>query len=328
MSALLADIGGTNARFALLLEGAPGPAVNLPVKDYPTAYDAVAAALDRLGAAQPPAVAVLAFAGPVDAGRAVMTNAGWDTTAAELRERFGFAGVRLLNDYAALALSLEHLAESDRLRIGPARPMARGALAVLGPGSGLGVAAVLPADPPAIPHGLPLVSEGGHATMPAADSLDAEILAVLREEFGHVSAERVLSGPGLANIRRALARLQGRSQAELGAEEVTRRGLDGSDDLSRLALERFCLFLGTFAGNCALGFGAQGGVFLAGGILPRFPDFLAASGFRARFEEKGRFRDYLSAIPTWLITRPAAAFVGLAAVASSLREAASAARSG
>jgi len=317
MSALLADIGGTNARFAVL-DGTLSEVLHLAVADYPTAYDAVAAALARFGCARPPAGAVLAFAGPVEAGRAVMTNAGWDTTATALAERFAFEKVRLLNDYAALALGLAHLEEADRRRIGPARPTARGPLAVLGPGSGLGVAAVVPADPPDVPCSVPLISEGGHATMPAADTLEAELLAVLREEFGHVSAERALSGPGLANIHRALGRLHGRTAEPLGPDEISRRGVAGSDDLCRLATERFCLFLGTFAGNVALNYGAQGGVFLAGGILPRFADFLAASGFRARFEDKGRFRGYLQAIPTWLIVRPDAAFLGLAAAAREL----------
>ncbi|MPZ12619.1 MAG: glucokinase [Kiloniellaceae bacterium] len=314
MSALLADIGGTNARFALLRAGAQGPVLHLSVADYATAYDAAATAMEQLGCTEVPASAVLAFAGPVDGDRAVMTNAGWDTTVGELRQRLGFSRVRLLNDYGALALGLEHLTEGDRLRIGPARPNARGALAVLGPGSGLGVAALFPAEP----HGLPLVSEGGHATMPAADGLEAELLAALREDFGHVSAERVLSGPGLVNIHRGLARVQGRTVAPLGSAEITRLGLEGGDDLCRLVLERFCLFLGSFAGDVALNYGAQGGVFLGGGILPRFPDFLAASAFRSRFEDKGRFRDYLSAVPTWLITRDDAAFVGLAAAARQL----------
>lgn len=313
-SALLADVGGTNARFALLDGDVPGDVLHLPVADYPTFYDAVAAAVERLGCAKVPESAVLDFAGPVDAGRAVMTNAGWDTTEGELVRRFGFAQVRLLNDYAALALGLAHLGETDRLRIGPARPATRGTRAVLGPGSGLGVGAAILAEP----HDTPVISEGGHATMSAADDFDSELLAVLRSEFGHVSAERVLSGPGLANIHRGLARMHGRSTAPLDAAEVTRLALAGEDDLCRQALERFCLFLGSFAGNVALSFGAQGGVYLAGGILPRFPDFLAASGFRARFEDKGRFRDYLTAIPTWLITRQDAAFVGLAAVARGL----------
>jgi len=314
LTALLADIGGTNARFALLQGGEPGTPIHLAVGDFPTAYDAVAAAMEELGCARVPQAAVLAFAGPVDDARAVMTNAGWDTTVGELRRRFGFSQVRLLNDYAAMALALPHFADADRLAIGPARPEARGALAVLGPGSGLGVAALIPAEP----YGIPLVSEGGHATMPAVDALDAEIIAALRTDFSHVSAERLLSGPGLANIYRALARIQGQPSAPLSPAEITARGLDSRDDLCRLALERFCLFLGTFAGNIALSYGSQGGVLLAGGILPRFPDFLAASDFRARFEDKGRFHDYLAAIPTWLIVRPDAAFVGLAAAARQL----------
>jgi glucokinase len=310
-TALLADIGGTNARFALLQGSSHGPVLRLAVADYPTSYDAIAAALDRLGATQIPEAAVLAFAGPVDGTRAELTNAGWDTTVDELRRRLGFLHVSLLNDYAALALGLEHFGDGDRLRIGPACPTARGPLAVLGPGSGLGVAALVPAEP----HAIPLISEGGHATIAAADRLDADLIAVLREELGHVSAERLLSGPGLANIHRGLGRLQGDTVPPLSPAEVTRLGLDGSDALCRLALDRFCLLLGTFAGNVALSYGAQGGVFLAGGILPRLPEFLAASGFRARFEDKGRFSDYLRAIPTWLITRPDAAFLGLAAAA-------------
>lgn len=314
MTALLADVGGTNARFALFDGTAAGDVLHLPVADYATFYEAAAAALERLGCAEVPQNAVLDFAGPVGGGRAVMTNAGWDTTTGELTRRFGFVQLRLLNDYSALSLGLAHLSETDKLRIGPSCPELRATRAVLGPGSGLGVGAAVPGEP----YDTPLISEGGHATMSAADDLDEQILALLRPGLGHVSAERVLSGPGLENLHRALAELHGRSVDPLPAAEVTRLALAGGDDLCRQALERFCLFLGSFAGNMALTFGAQGGVYLAGGILPRFPDFLAASGFRARFEDKGRFRKYLSPIPTWLITRRDAAFVGLAAVARGL----------
>lgn len=315
-AALLADIGATNARFALLQDGNIGEVLHLPVADHATCYSAIAAALQALGSAQVPQTAVLAFAGPVEEARAVMTNAGWETTVGELRRRFGFSQVRLLNDYAALALGLDRLGADDLLAIGGPAPGGAlpGTLAVLGPGSGLGVAALLPAKP----YPLPLISEGGHVTLPATDRLEADLIAELRQELGHVSAERLLSGPGLANIHQGLARLQGERVAALDPAEVTRRGLDGADRLCRLALERFCLLLGTFAGDVALSFGARGGIFLGGGILPRFPDFLAASGFRARFEEKGRFRDYLADIPTWLITRPNAAFVGLAAAAEQM----------
>jgi glucokinase len=314
MTALLADIGGTNARFALLRDGRPGEVLRLAVADHATSYDALAAAMERLGCAPLPAAAVLAFAGPVDEARAEMTNAAWSTSVGELRRRFGFARLRLLNDYAALALGLPELTADDKLPIGPLRPQARGTLAVLGPGSGLGVGALVAAGA----DGLPLVTEGGHVTLAAADDLEAALIAELRAEFGHVSAERLLSGPGLANIHRGLARLRGVDAAPLDPAEITRRGLDDSDELCRLALDRFCLLLGGFAGNVALSYGARGGVFLGGGILPRFPDFLAASGFRVRFEDKGRFRDYLAEIPTWLIVHEDAAFLGLAAAAREL----------
>ncbi len=150
--------------------------------------------------------------------------------------------------------------------------------------------------------------------MAAADDAEAELLGLLRRDFRHVSAERLLSGPGLVNLYRALGELRGERVEDGDPAAITRRALQG-DDLSRLALDHFCRLLGSFAGNVALSFGARGGVFLGGGILPRFPDFLARSGFRARFEDKGRFRDYLAAIPTLLITRPDAAFLGLAAAA-------------
>jgi glucokinase len=310
-TALLADIGGTNARFALSAGDSHGPVLRLPVAEHATSYDAVAAALERLGGTSRPETAVLAFAGPTSEARADMTNAGWTTTADELRRRFGFRHVRLLNDYAALSLGLAHLTDADRRAIGPARPPARGPLAVLGPGSGLGVGALLSEGPRAVA----LVSEGGHATMPAVDEVEVQIFALLHEEFGHVSAERVLSGPGLVNLYRCVARLDGAAAEPLDAAAVTQRGLAGSDPRCTRALEHFCLLLGTFAGNTALTLGAHGGVFLAGGILPRFPDFLAASGFRRRFEDKGRLSGYLAAIPTWLVTRPDAAFVGLCAAA-------------
>lgn len=314
-AALLADIGATNARFALLRDDAVGAVLHLPVADHPTAYDAIDAALQALGATAAPRAAVLAFAGPVDDLGARMTNAGWATSIAELRRRFGFRRVRLLNDYAALALGLEDLAPDDTRIIGPAPSVPpatrRGPLAVLGPGSGLGVAALVPAEP----HPLPLVGEGGHVTMAAADDTEAELLSLLRRDFGHVSAERLLSGPGLVNLHRALGELRGSAVAAGDPAAITRRALQGGDELSRETLEHFCRLLGSFAGNVALSFGARGGVFLGGGILPRFPDFLARSGFRARFEDKGRFRAYLAAVPTLLITRPDAAFVGLAAAA-------------
>ena len=307
-TAVLADIGGTNARFALLHAEETGPVLHLSVADHDTAYDALAAALDRFGVQSSPPTAVLAFAGPVDPEHAQMTNTGWQTTAGELGRRFGFANVKLINDYAALALGLNQFAGQDRRPIGRPRAASVGTLAVVGPGSGLGVAALIPSSP----HPLPLVCEGGHATIAAANQLESDLIAILRERFGHVSAERLLSGPGLVNIHGALARLEGTKAPAIDAAQITQQGLDGTNPLCRRVLETFCGLLGSFAGNMALCYGAHAGVYLGGGILPRFPEFLAASEFRSRFESKGRLTDYLGAIPTWLITRPDATFTGLA----------------
>ncbi len=314
-SAVLADIGGTNARFALVEGGRTSEVMHLNVADHESAYDALKAALDRFGTQTTPPIAVLAFAGPVDPNRAFMTNTGWETGTDELRQRFGFSHVELMNDYAALALGLDQFTEDDRRPIGPNLLEAQGNLAVVGPGSGLGVAALLPGT---VSHSA-LVGEGGHTTVPAASDLEAELIAVLRRRLGHVSAERLLSGPGLVNIYQGSAQLDGVAAEPYSPAEITRRGLESSDVLCRRALERFCAFLGGFAGNMALCYGARGGVYLGGGILPRFPEFLATSEFRERFEAKGRLRSYLSAIPTWLITRPNAAFAGLAVAARHLR---------
>ena len=313
-AAVLADIGGTNARFALLRAEDTSEVLNLNVCDHKTAYDALAAALDRFGVQATPQRAVLAFAGPVSPERALMTNTAWETSVSDLRQRFGFHHVKLMNDYAALALGLGQLTAKDRRSIGPEREGEEGPLAVVGPGSGLGVAALLPADP----HPIPLVGEGGHATMAAADDLESELIAVIRGRFGHASAERLLSGPGLSNIHQALAALEDSRAETIAPAEISRRGVDGSDPLCRRSLEMFCNLLGSFAGSIALSYGARGGVYLGGGILPRFPEILAGSQFRDRFENKGRLQSYLSIIPTWLITRPNAAFAGLAAAARQL----------
>ena len=315
-AALLADIGGTNARFALLTPDGRGPLVRLKVAEYETSYDALASALETLAmpVQTPPAAAVLAFAGPVSAEHAQMTNSGWEARSDELRRRFGFRSVRLMNDYAALALGLDRLTEEDRIAIGPSLPAPGGALAVIGPGSGLGVAAFMPAAPqPRV-----LVGEGGHSTMAATNDVEADVLAFLRTRHGHVSAERLLSGPGLANIHQALSTLEGVAVEAMTPAEITDRGLEDSDALCRRTLEVFCAFLGSFAGSMALCYGAQGGVYLGGGILPRFPEFLAASDFRKRFEDKGRLRPYLAEIPTWLIRQPDAAFAGLSVAAQQL----------
>lgn len=310
---LLADIGGTNARFALLRDAALGPTLVLAVADFETADAAIRAALARLNPQTPPDRALLAGAGPRRGARLALTNGTWVLDAAQLRRALGFDQVVLMNDFEALAWALPRLGAGDLIDIGADTATGRTALAgapcaLLGPGTGLGVAGVLSGpDGPLI-----LVTEGGHATLAAEDAREDKILERLRARFGHVSAERVLSGQGLLDLYGVVAELAGGPATYATPAALTEAALSGASREARVALEIFCAMLGGFAGNLALTLGAQGGVYLGGGILPRLADFLAGSAFRARFEAKGRFRDYLAPIPTRLIVHPAPAFLGLA----------------
>lgn len=305
MTTLLADIGGTNARFALLEGEAWTPPVNLALDGFTGIAAAIAA---FLGDRPPPAAAVLAVAGPVQHNRVTLTNRGWVVDGAAVAAALGLGRVRVVNDFAALSRSLPHLAGADLHPLGggaaePGEPMA-----VLGPGTGLGVGAFLPPD-------RVLVTEGGHASLATHDAREAAVVEWLRARHGHVSAERLLSGQGIENIHAALAALDDAGTEPLDAATVTARALSGECRTCREALEMFCALLGGVAGDLALLYGARGGVYVAGGICPRFPEFLAASRFRARFEAKGRFKAWLAPIPAWLVLRPDAAMLGLSALA-------------
>jgi len=304
---LLADIGGTNARFTLLRGGATTPLVAMRLDDFTSIEAAIAHYLGAQSLATPPDGALLAVAGPVQGNSVRLTNRGWQVGGAGITARLGIPRVRVLNDFEALAWALPALAPADLVAIGPALPADPNApMAVLGPGTGLGVGAFLPGSKQQLGRVLP--AEGGHASLAAGDDQEAAVIALLRRRHGHVSAERILSGPGLVALHEALAELHGQPAPGLTAAEITAG--------APATLAMFCAMLGSFAGNVALTFGARGGVFLGGGILPRLPAALAASAFRARFEAKGRLSPYLAAIPTWLITRPDAALVGLANLAT------------
>jgi glucokinase len=309
---LLGDIGATNARLALLSSnGVLGPIECLTVAEFPRFTDAVTAFLHGHGRQTSAPEALLAVAGPVDEDRCVLTNCPWTIDAKELRAAFGFARVHICNDFEATALSLPHLTAADLYPLGEGEAVSGAPMAVLGPGTGLGVACLAPgAQSPIV-----IASEGGHATMAATSQREDAIMDYLRRQFGHVSAERVISGSGLENLYRAVVALDGIDAPQRNAAEITRTALDGSCPTARTALDLFCAMLGTIAGNVALMFGARGGVYIAGGIAPRLTEFMARSQFRARFEDKGRFRTYLEAIPSSVIVHPAATFLGLRSVA-------------
>jgi glucokinase len=255
---------------------------------------------------------VLAVAGTVERNRCKITNSPWVIDTEQLQGGFGFHAVRVLNDFEALAWSLPHLAPADLLRVGPGTALAGAPLLVLGPGTGFGAACLVSSRTGAIAIG----TEAGHATLPAITEREDAVIAQMRRRFGHVSIERALSGGGLEHLHGAIAAIDRITVPNRAVTDIVAAAQTGICPVSRAALDMFCAMLGTVAGDLALTFGARGGVFIAGGVVPRFAAELAASEFRTRFTAKGRFHGYLDAIPTSVILHPDAAFVGLQAIAS------------
>ena len=312
---LLADIGGTNARFGWV--DAPGAAVSqvcsLSVAGFAGPASAARAYLSdlaqRLGADfSPPRRAAFAVATAVAGDLIAFTNSHWDFSRAQVQAELGLDSLLMLNDFEALALSLPGLGPSQLRTHGVAPPLAGAMLAVVGPGTGLGVGAVMPTRQ----GWVALPGEGGHATLAPADDLESALLACVRRQYAHVSAERLLSGIGLPLLHQALGQVLGSVPAARTTVQIVADGAVGNDAFCSQTLDLFCALLGGFAGNVALTLGARGGVYIGGGIVPRFADRFFASAFRERFEAKGRFRDYLAAIPTALITDTLAALSGAA----------------
>lgn len=319
---LVADIGGTNARLAWVgREGGPIEHVQtLSVEAHATPGDAIRAYLQGLaeqanGVWPAPRRAAVAVATAVGQDEVAFTNSHWRFSCAGLQAELGLDSLQVLNDFEALALSLPRLAPSQLRAMGEL-PSARGTLAVIGPGTGLGVGGVVQTR-----HGwIALPGEGGHMTLAPADDFESELLRRVRVDFPHVSAERLLSGIGLPTLHQGVAAVLGLSAPLLSTQAIVDAGLKGEDAVCSRTVDQFCALLGGFAGNVALTLGARGGVYIGGGIVPRLGERFFQSDFRVRFEAKGRFQDYLAAIPTALITDTLAALTG-AALAIEQREA-------
>jgi glucokinase len=310
--ALIGDIGGTNARFALAgADGEPTRVRILATADYPGLAAAAQAYLDLEQPDPAPDRAAIAVASPVLGDRVSMTNRNWSFSISELRAALGLAALRVVNDFTAQALALPLLDDGETRRIGSGKAVPGAPIAILGPGTGLGVSGAVEA-----PDGsrITLATEGGHATIAPVGEREQAVVGELARRFGHVSIERAVSGPGLGNLAAAIAAVDGLDHDAPEPSEITARALAGSDPVSVEALSLFCAMLGGAAGNLALTLGARGGVYIGGGIARHIGDFLAASAFRARFEDKGRFRDYLSAIPTCVIMAENPALRGLTAL--------------
>jgi glucokinase len=306
---LLADVGGTNARFAL--ETGPRSIAVVAVlrcDDFENLHAAIRAYLtqvaDVVGRYGPVRHAAIAIANPVDGDVVNMVNRHWSFSVEALRTEAALETLLVENDFAALAMALPHLDAGQCRQVGSGGGQRGRPLGLIGPGTGLGVAGLIPIGP----GWVPLPSEAGHATFAPADDVEVDLLRALWNERGHVSCERLLSGSGLEAIHRVL------SGSDLPAHEITRAALDGDSDVCIEAVMRFCAILGTVAGNVALAFGATGGVYIGGGIVPRFGALFDRSPFRARFEDKGRMSSFVAPIPTYLITEKYPAFPGISAM--------------
>jgi glucokinase len=307
---LVGDIGGTNARFGLVSpDGALLHSRVLADADYPGVGEAIEAYLADRGGLPRPAEGAVAIASAVSGDEVRMTNHPWAFSISALQRRIGLRRLEVINDFTAQALALPHLKEEDRTAIGGGEALPGQPIAVLGAGSGLGVSGLVPAGG----HMVPLSGEGGHATMAPITERESAVLAALRRHLDHVSAERVLSGPGLVNLYNALCEIGGVPARQYTAAQITDADTCRDDALCAETTAMFCAMLGTVASNLALTLGAKGGVYIAGGIVPRLGERFAASPFRERFEAKGRFRDYLAAIPTYVVTHKLPAFLGCAA---------------
>lgn len=304
---LLADIGGTNARFAL--ETAPGVLEDidvLPCKDYATLGEAIRHYLAQVGTR---AVhhAAIGIATAITGDEVRMTNHHWAFSIEETRQALGFTTLLVLNDFTVLALSLPQLPAHELQQIGGGEVRA-GAKALLGAGTGLGVSGLVPAGR----QWLPLAGEGGHVSFAPQNDAEWRLWQYAKGRFGeHVSAERFLSGPGLELIYDALAAEAGEPAGQLTAAQISKQGLSGECARCREVLALFCGMLGTAAANLALILGAVGGVYIGGGIVPRFGEFFANSDFRARFEAHGRCRNYLAALPVFVIHSAYPALTGV-----------------
>jgi len=296
---LVGDIGGTNARLALWRDGRLDHVRVLSTAAFAGPEQAIRSYLDTLGRHADELDRVcLACAGPVSGDEFRFTNNHWVISRTAFCRDLGLSDLLLINDFSAMALGVTCLRQDELLDVRPGVVVADCPRLVLGPGTGLGVGTLLP-DTRGGWHAL--AGEGGHVDLPIGSEREADLWSYLHRQLGHVSAENLLSGSGLVSLYRASCALDGKTLRFDSAAEVTRAALEG-DAQAIAVLEQFCTWLGRVAGNAALTLGARGGVYLAGGMLPRFADFLVASGFLAAFQAKGEMSGYLMHIPVWLVT--------------------------
>lgn len=311
--ALVGDVGGTNARLALceIDNGAISQAKTFSTADYGSLEAVIRAYLAEKQ--QDIKHGCIAIACPITDDWVEMTNHDWAFSTSSMKANLAFDSLEIINDFTAVSMAIPMLSEEHLMQFGGTTPAEDKPVAVYGAGTGLGVAHLVHVDK----RWVSLPGEGGHVDFAANSEEEDLILEVLREELGHVSAERILSGNGLVNLYRAIVKSDNRQPEDLKPRDVTERALQDTCTDCRRALSMFCVIMGRFGGNLALNLGTFGGVYIAGGIVPRFLEFFKASGFRAAFEDKGRFKDYVAPIPVYLITHD---YPGLLGAGAHLRQ--------
>ncbi|CAA6604494.1 Glucokinase [Rhodospirillaceae bacterium LM-1] len=310
MSRLIADVGGTNVRFAVV---AGSKLLTEPESfhcaDYPSIIEAAQDYLSKNGQGASFDEAAFAVAAAVTGDWIDITNNHWAFSQAEVARRLNVKRVKFLNDFTALALGLPHLPEESALPLNDAKGVKNAPIAVIGPGTGLGVSGLLPDGKG---RWVPIAGEGGHATLSARTEREFAVVNQAQKQFGHCSAERLISGPGLVTLAEILDGLDGRPPIRRTPADIAEKAQNGDCPVCSEALDLLLAFLGTTASNLALTLGAFGGLYLAGGILPRLgAERLKASPLMTRFTDKGRYRDYLASIPVNLVVHPLPAFLGL-----------------
>jgi glucokinase len=306
---LLADIGGTNVRFALLAPGSTEPQYeqSLLCADYKGLEQAARHYFAQVGVAGVREAAI-DVATAVTGDLIKLTNSPWAFSIEQTRQQLGLERLLLLNDFTALALSLPTLAAHELRQVGRGAPVPHTPVGLIGAGTGLGVSGLLPSGA----RWVPLEGEGGHVAFSPMTEREDAVLVVLRERFGHVSAERLASGPGLVNIYESLCRIDRVPARTLEPSQIAQAGIAESDVQCAEALAMFCAALGTTAANLVATLGARGGLYIGGGIVPKLGDYFDRSPFRSRFEHKGRFSAYVAAVPSYVILAENPALRGLA----------------
>ena len=303
---LLADIGGTNARFVLKSDNGHCVApTTYKCISFESLSEAITSYLKEMG--QPDvSEAAICVAEPVMGDLVKLTNSHWRFSQTEVRQSFGWTRLDVINDFQAIALSLPYICDSDLVKIGGSVPNPTSVKAVIGPGTGLGVASLVCAGD----RWVPVPGEGGHVTLAASNDREAAVIGFAREKKGHISAERLVSGIGLPLLYESVCHVDGFEYSALTSEEIAHKALS-EDPAACATIDMFTDFLASTSGDLALTVGALGGVYLAGGIVKKLGSTFNTDRFRIRFEQKGRFKEYLKPIPVYLIQHDNPAMIGL-----------------